>query len=168
MEKLWKIIYDVKISIYIPACRIFLINFHRKIIKNHWFSSKKHENSLIFMKSDEKSYLTWKFQFTCRRIEFFESIFIQKSSKIIDFHRKNMKIHWFSWKVMKNHIWRENFNLHTGVSIFCNQFSSKNARIVVRARVSTRASYAPLRPLVLSRFVKDTYKVCFIGSPLRS
>ena len=30
-----EIISDVKISIYIPACRIFLINFHRKIIKNH-------------------------------------------------------------------------------------------------------------------------------------
>ena len=36
------------------------------------------------------------------------------------------------------------------MSIFCNQFSSKNARIVVRARVSTRASYAPLRPLVVT------------------
>ena len=37
-----------------------------------------------------------------------------------------MKNHWFSWKIMKNHIWHENFNLHTGVSIFCNSFSSKN------------------------------------------
>ena len=27
---------------------------------------------------------------------------------------------------MRNHIWRENFNLHTGVSNFSNQFSSKN------------------------------------------
>ena len=28
-------------------------------------------------------------------------------------------------KIMKNHIWRENFNLHTGVSNFSNQFPSK-------------------------------------------
>jgi len=27
---------------------------------------------------------------------------------------------------MKNHISHEKFNLHTGVSFFCNQFSSKN------------------------------------------
>ena len=39
-EELWKIISDVKISIYIPACRFFVINFHRKIIKNHKFLSK--------------------------------------------------------------------------------------------------------------------------------
>ena len=69
----------MKISIYIPACRIFLINFHRK----------NHQKSLIF---------------------------IEKTSKIIDVHEKSMK----------NHIWHENFNLHTGVSNISNQFSSKN------------------------------------------
>ena len=37
-----------------------------------------------------------------------------------------MKNHWFPWKIMKNHIWRENFNLNTRVSNFSNQFSSKN------------------------------------------
>ena len=47
---------DVKISIYIPACRIFLINFHRK----------NHQKSLIF---------------------------IEKTSKSIDFHGKDMKNH---------------------------------------------------------------------------
>ena len=26
-------------GIYITACRFFVINFHRKIIKNHWFSN---------------------------------------------------------------------------------------------------------------------------------
>ena len=40
MKKVLQIISDVKISIYIPACRFFLINFHRKIIKNHELSSK--------------------------------------------------------------------------------------------------------------------------------
>ena len=39
-EKLWKIIADVEISFYIPACRIFLINFHRKIIKIMNFHQK--------------------------------------------------------------------------------------------------------------------------------
>ena len=65
-EKLWKIVADVEISFYIPACRIFLMNFHRKIIKNHWFSSKNHQKSLIFIKIHQKSYLTWKLQFTYR------------------------------------------------------------------------------------------------------
>ena len=39
-EKLWKIIADVEISFYIPACRIFVINFHRKIIKIMNFHQK--------------------------------------------------------------------------------------------------------------------------------
>ena len=30
----------MKNSIYIPACRFLVINFHRKVIKNHEFSSE--------------------------------------------------------------------------------------------------------------------------------
>ena len=46
-EKLWKIIFDVKISIYMPACRFFVNHFHRKIIKNHEFSSKNDGESTM-------------------------------------------------------------------------------------------------------------------------
>ena len=96
-------ISDVKISIYIPACRIFLISFHRKIIKNHWFSSKKYQKSLIFIKKIIGNHI-WRENFNLNtRVSNFSnqfssknnqksSIFIEKTWKIMDFDEKLWKI----------------------------------------------------------------------------
>ena len=75
---------------YIPACRFFfwlivirnvskIINFHRKVMKNHQFSSKKYEKSYFH----EKSNLHTGVSFFC------DQKMTKKQSKITNFHTKN-------------------------------------------------------------------------------
>ena len=63
----------------------FLINLHRKIIKNRWFSMKKHEKSLISMKKLWKIISDVKISIYIPACRFF----------VINFHRKIIKNHWF-------------------------------------------------------------------------
>ena len=60
------------------------------------------------MKNYEKSYQTWKFQFTYRRVDFL----------VIHFHRKIIKNHEFSSKNMMNPRWKSRIgylNLHVAL-----------------------------------------------------
>ena len=85
-EKSWKIRSDMKNSIHKPACRFFVINFHRKIIKNHWFSTKKHQKSLLFM----KTHISHEKINSHTGVSIFgDPKMIKKLSKITNFHQKN-------------------------------------------------------------------------------